>query len=1041
MAIAPRNFRASRDDPRLRNRAGTSGLLENQAATDTPNQSAQAMRQERGVDQQPVQRERDTPASRQQAQQQSQEQLSTNFEIDDAGEGVTVISEQDLQNSYSLQKRGVLPGDKIKNGELIRDVSSDPRGEVLTAYDIQNSPTLQNAGAEPGDMIEDRQLVKSGTNEPLRNFLYSFGQAETDVGNFGDYLESQIPLGRLTFSLDEGVKYYSPEEFYGEDVENISPDQIRNSISEFKEAETQKVLQSFEPANNLSGVAGTVTGTLASPTTALPAGAGFKGAAFLGSLYGFEYEAANQLAETGTVKNVPSLATSTALGTVGGPIGVGLARSLKYAAQSAAQPARKAKANSIQNNYEEAVNSKIALGDAPKKAEADAKAELGITNETLSTAANATGRKPKIMTTQDKARKSLLNDLSSDSAASRGKFRGVDTLLGAINTRLYNANRTIGGKLYRHEQDLHVQTGKYNTRVQPFYEGFNSLPRDLRPLVSRHLFNGEFDLARKIIRSNSPDALESFEESINVIKELGKDLQEAGTLGLELTENYWPRVVKDLEGLRNQLGAEKRGTLEQALRTFANNKQIKVSDLSVEQKTDIVNKVLRGYRPQIEGGKLSFAKPRVIEKITPEQLRYYHNPMESLDLYIRRSVNDIQKRKFFGKSAEFDEDGLINPAFSVGRLVQKELDEGTLNPDQQELVQDLLYSRFVSADTPDPRWSRVVKEIGQASTIANPISAVVNLEELGRSGFTYGMRNTLAALFGKNEMKVIDLGINRINQEFAEPDKAANYLTNAFRFSGFTRLDELGKNTTINAGLRKLRAQAKTTKGRQEIRRKYGEMFPDEMETVINDLAEGRVTDQTKALGFQSLENLQPISKSSLPEAYQNNPGLGRLLYMLKSFTLGNYNTVRNQIVREFNEGSKAEATKKAAAMLAYTSISGVGLNTATNMLLGRDVKPEDIPNEAMWHLMSIAGLNRYLASRYVARGDITDAVTEILTPPTPLIDDALDLGFKTPEIIAGEREFKPFESVSGVPIVGRLLYNWFGGGAERYNERLEEEE
>jgi len=1040
MAIAPRNFRANRSDPSLRE-VPDNFNSRNEQTQENNSTTPEETREEKLVQQNPVERERDTPASRKQAQQQAQNQLSTNFEIDNASEGVTVISEQDLQNSYTLQKRGALPGDKIKNGELIRDVSSDPRGEILTAYDIQNSPTLQNARAEPGDMIENNQLVKSGTNEPLRNYLYSFLQAETDVGNFGDYLESKIPLGRLTFSLDEGVKYYSPEEFYGEDVENISEDQIRNSIAEFKEAKTQEILKTFEPTSNALSLAGTVTGSLFTPTTAFGAGVGFKGAAFLGALYGFEYDAANQLAETGTLKDLPSLTTSTAAGAVGGPIGVGFAKSLKLVAQNLSQPAKKARANSIQNSYEETVNSKIALGDSPKKAEVDAKAELRITNETLSAASNITGKKPKIMTTQDKARKSLLNDLSSDSAASKGKFRGVDNLFGAINTRLYNANKTIGGKLYRHEQDLHVQTGKYNVRAQPFYQGFNSLPRDLKPLVSRHLFNGEFDLARKIIRSSSPELLEPFEDSVKLIKDLGQDLQKAGTLGLELTENYWPRVVKDLNGLRNQLGVEKRGILEKSLKDFASIKKMKVSDLSVEQKTDIVNKVLRGYRPKIEGGKISFAKPRVIEKISPEQLQYYHDPLESLDLYIRRSVNDIEKRKFFGKSAEFDEDGLFNPSFSIGRLVQKELDEGTLNPDQQELVQDLLYSRFVSADTPDPKWARITKEIGQVSTIANPISAIVNLEEIGRSGFTYGMKNSLVALFGKNEMKVIDLGISRINQEFAEPDRAARYFTNAFRFSGFARLDNLGKNVTINAGLKKLRAQAKSTKGRQEIRRKYGEMFPDEIETVINDLAEGRITDQTKALGFQSLANLQPVSKSSLPKAFQNNPGLGRLLYMLKSFTLGNYDTIRNQIIREFNEGSKVEATKKAAAMLAYTSISGVGLNTATDMLLGRDVKPEDIPNTAMWHLMSIAGLNRYLASRYVARGDITDAVTELLTPPTPLIDDALDLGFKTPEIIAGEKEFKPFESMSGVPIVGRLLYNWFGGGAERYNERLEEED
>jgi len=41
----------------------------------------------------------------------------------------------------------------------------------------------------------------------------------------------------------------------------------------------------------------------------------------------------------------------------------------------------------------------------------------------------------------------------------------------------------------------------------------------------------------------------------------------------------------------------------------------------------------------------------------------------------------------------------------------------------------------------------------------------------------------------------------------------------------------------------------------------------------------------------------------------------------------------------------------------------------------------------------------------------------------------------------------EPFEddpnfapALNGIPAVGRLMYNWFGGGAEKFNERLDED-
>ena len=56
---------------------------------------------------------------------------------------VETLNEQAIAGSYTLQKKGAMEGDQIVDGKLVRHVSDEPQGEVITSYDIRNSPTLQ----------------------------------------------------------------------------------------------------------------------------------------------------------------------------------------------------------------------------------------------------------------------------------------------------------------------------------------------------------------------------------------------------------------------------------------------------------------------------------------------------------------------------------------------------------------------------------------------------------------------------------------------------------------------------------------------------------------------------------------------------------------------------------------------------------------------------------------------------------------------------------------------------------------------------------
>ena len=61
------------------------------------------------------------------------------------------------------------------------------------------------------------------------------------------------------------------------------------------------------------------------------------------------------------------------------------------------------------------------------------------------------------------------------------------------------------------------------------------------------------------------------------------------------------------------------------------------------------------------------------------------------------------------------------------------------------------------------------------------------------------------------------------------------------------------------------------------------------------------------------------------------------------------------------------------------------------------------------------------------------------MTPATPIVDSVFKGVKEGIDAAYGEDvNLKPV--LKGIPLVGPLAYNWFGGGAEKYNERLEKE-
>jgi len=942
-----------------------------------------------------------------------------------------VLSDEDITRSLELQKTGALAGDKIVNGELVREVSEEPRGEIITNMDLIRSPELIEEGAEVGDIIQDGELIKSGENEPLRNFLYSYKEAQSPLQNLSTYLESRIPLGTITFDLEDGLQYISPED-YSDDFMQQDPEQRREFLVNKRLEALESDREQFEPTGSLTG---TIAGSL-DPSVLLPIGSTLPRMTGIGAGLGVAYESADQLAETGEVD--PS--TLPQAGAIGGAsaLGVGLVgKGIEKAYKSVTKPNITKQANETLNRAEQIIAREITKGTRKSEIPNVLREDMNLDDKQLSEVVSNAGRKLQVPTTQAQAERVLAHQIATDSAVSRQKSGAIDRLLGTLSTRVKNISVPVFGRLRRYESNAHQQTATKLQRADDFLQTIQSAPKSVQTNLNRQLLNGNYDAAKALIRTYNPDAVNLVDDIPKLLDETFEELKSAGHTDLVKRDKYFPRVVKDLEGLLNSMGRAKKSEVDRAIEKFAENKGVPIDKVTLEEQGEIIDKILRGFRLTTDGQKLRFAKPRRIETITPEQLQYYASPAESLQMYIRNAVNDIERRKFFGRAQENNDAGVLDVNRSIGRFIAEEKQKGNVASDDVAELSEMLASRFVGGEQTPGQITQFLRDTGYAGTIANPISAITQLGDLATSGAMYGVRNTLVSMFSPKQVKVVDLGLQRtISEEMVNPSATGRILNNLFKASGFQRVDQLGKETTINAALRRFQNLARTEKGRSQLRKEYGEVFGEEFDSLINDLQARVVSPNVKELAFNVISDVQPVTRSEMPQTYLENPN-GRLLYMLKSFTLKQYDIARRNIMQEWNKGNKMKAVRNASLLFGYLAAANTGTQIAKDILLGREVSPEEIPDRAMWALLGVYGFNQYLSERYFERGDIKGAAANILMPATPLMDSALSLGKQLSD--EDKEDDTAMTYLRSIPVVGPIVYAWFGGGAEDYNERREQ--
>lgn len=898
------------------------------------------------------------------------------------------LSINTIASSPYLSQQGALAGDKWEDGKLVRVFSKpeDARdfGHIITKRDIYNSPTLQGLEAKEGDRWVDGKLVRSTYDDAWEKFKHGWESTDGLLQMGIDIVNAAVPLAQDT-------------EKYGEEFANASNERRRQLIEFYDQRQIQ---EEFDPytlhqmekrGTGGFGVVGQIAGSLADPTTLLPVGATIKTATAIGAGLGLGHSVAEDVSkgkDIDVTKAAFSAGTGGVLGAAGSKLGTVISNKL--------------------------ADRRVRLQEEMKTNKAAAAQQVA-----------------------EEAAKKVDDAVANDSAVARVSDSGIDRWLGVLSTRLKNVSEPLFGRLRKFEFDLHTKTHDRLAKTDEFVKQLLKVNKATQRQIGMHLSNGQFKEAEGLMAESLK---KEFVKVKDVLKEMDSELKKAGH-EYDSIPNYFPRHIEDYKGFLKAQGKEERSFYTKALQNYADRKHGgDVSKLTDTERSKVLNLATRGYD---SSGKINQAamKERTIKTLNDKQYEFYQNPARVLQDYIRRGTHDIEKRNFFGTSAVTDDVGL-DTSESIGKLLSTDLKN--LSQDAQDEVRSLLGSRFKGGEQTLSKAGSIIRDAGYMGTIANPMSALVQLGDLATSGALHGLKNTITSIFGDRYVKLVDIGVEQIlSEELTNPRASGRLLNRLFKASGFRAIDRLGKESTMNAALRKNFSLVKSAKGEAAFRKKWGNIFGDEIDSMVASLKSGKVDQNVKLLAFNELADIQPIALSEMPQKYLDLKD-GRLVYMLKSFMIKQYDIVRRNIVQEFKNGNKLNAVKNMTLLGAYLTAANTGVYTVRDILQKRDVRPEDLPSRAAWALGGVYGIDKYTSERYLANGQFKEAAFNLIAPATPLIDAALSVGTDAYKHLADLKSKPDFlveapnyaKYLKPVPVFGNLVYQWFLGGAEAWNER-----
>jgi len=623
-----------------------------------------------------------------------------------------------------------------------------------------------------------------------------------------------------------------------------------------------------------------------------------------------------------------------------------------------------------------------------------------------------------------------------------------------ISSYVERRSPEMNGRMKRYDHSLHQRVAQYESEVLPFTETLSALDDATLQSIQLNLMNQNFKAVDDILSRISPEASASFQQYKTFINKVEGELKEAG-LDLPFITNYFPRQVTDLKSLKGLLGSTQKSQIDmlKAKRLAEINRRRpknKLTQLTKTQEDELLNDILSGKVRLTSPSKSGdITASRQIATVTSDMLPYYASPVESLKNYARLAATKIEQAKLFGKNNTVLNDvgdGFDHEA-SLGLLLNELRSQGHLTAQSEFEVAQALQIYFNNGQKSPNKLIAELKSLGYLQTLGNPQSTLTQIKDLGMAAYAQGLFPTIrAAIPGLRSSRDSRITAKQqgladtIAADFSEAGKVAKALDWVLQKTQFKRVDQFGKNVTMNAAVSKWQKLLQTKGGVGKLQAKYGKAFPEDFDQLVIDLQNGVVTPRTSLLAWHELTRTQPISAYEMPVSYLNNPDL-RIAYSLKSFMLKQLQLVRDDVLSKATTNT-AEAAMNATRYAVLLNMAGIPVDATKDFILGRPVDMDRIDDYAYGNLLSFVGVSPYVRDKYLAQGDVTGMAGAVVIPAVfgTVNDVVKDVMSYTAEddTFSLERKQPSLKTLGNLPFVGPYIENYLGGGRERVTKEAE---
>lgn len=897
---------------------------------------------------------------------------------------------------------------------------------------------------------EVKQAAPEREVSAATRFGYEFTKAKSDVGLLARTLQVKAGLGTFGFGVGGSFEYIPAEEAYGTDFVNSTEEEKAAILERIDEMQLQQQFPvASQQSSGAAGFAGTLAGSIFSPTTLFGGGLaklGTKGLAILGGGFGLEYNVLDQLASTAKV-DPKEAAMATGVGAIATPLSVkafsllgqGAKRALVGKQNPAAITAADDNVREIQIAVNEAVKETAGAAQTFDELLPAVKQATGLTAEEIEESVAKSTLKVKIPKTQAEAAAVELEQRNAINPAIGGvlgfMLQGVRDFAGVVSTDLSRLSPKLGGRLANHDAKVAVRTARYLEEVKPFMDLISTIPAKVEVQANKHLVNGEFDAAKSLLAQYDANAGDVIDATVVTINKLKQDMEAAG-IKIQKIDNFFPRKVADYKKLLEAMGREDKAPLTRRLEARARKlKLTTIDELPIEETEDVINRYMR-ERPKGNSLASKTTKARKIIAVDDEIMPFYKQSDTALREYIESAVSSAERMKFFGKKNAVKKGfASIDSYTSADRIVAEEVAAGRLRAEDVDKVRELLDARFGMGERASGKVTNGLKNLIYQMTIANPLSALTQIADLGMGVFAFGLENTLRSALGKKTFTLKHVNLeNIVSAEMGTVGTMARMLDRAFRASGFKLVDRFGKETLMNAAYLKFSKMAQSEAGVKALRKRFGDTFESEFPALIDDLRAGNRSQNVDMLMFAELANFQPISLSQMPLKYLQHPN-GRVAYALKSFTVKQLDVMRREILQEFAKGNIKQGSKNLIAFSTLIPLAGGSVQELKDWISrGDEIKVDDIDDQFIANVFKVFGTSQYVMEQVKDRGVITPALGEIFLPPISLLNGLIR---DVSDAASGDLTAKDSEMFSRIPVFGSLFQSWLLGAREE--RRLED--